>query len=142
MSRRKVKTRKRKAPVPYESDDHMALAELLDYAKILYFHPGNELIVKGLPEKQRWRILNKMAKMGVKPGIPDFLILTRPPLLPDARALFLELKRRKGGKISPAQREWHRSLAAEGFLVIVAKGFEDAIERLEKIGFRLKGKST
>ena len=141
MNRRKVTTRKRTAPVPYESDDHIALAELLDYANILYYHTPNELIVKGLPDRQRWMVLNKMRQFGVKPGVPDFTLLTRPPLLPGSRAVFLELKRRKGGRVTPRQAEWHRALVAEGCHVIVAKGFEDAVKRLEQIGFRLTGKN-
>ena len=128
---------RKKSCCPYEEDDHIALAELLDYAKILYFHPANELIVKGLPEKARWRILKKLKKMGMKPGVPDFVILTRPPNIPDARAVFLELKRREGGRITPAQREWQQALVAEGCISVVARGFDDAVIRLSKMGYRL-----
>lgn len=133
MARRKANYDPRN---PLEEHDHIALAELLDYAKILYFHPANELMVKGLPDKQKWRILNKLKKMGMKSGVPDFVILTRPPM-PEARAVFLELKRHKGGKISSAQEEWHRALEAEGFMVIVARGFEDARKKLKQLGYDL-----
>jgi hypothetical protein len=134
MTRRKANYDPRN---PLEEEDHIALAELLDYAKILYFHTPNELMVKNLPDKQRWRILNKMIKMGAKSGVPDFVILTRPPLMPEARAVFLELKRRKGGKVSPTQANWHKALRSEGFSVIVAHGFDEAVKKLKNIGFEL-----
>lgn len=134
MARRKVNYDPQN---PLEEEDHIALAELLDYAKILYFHTPNELMVKGLPDKQKFRILNKMKKMGMKSGVPDLLILTRPSLLPNTRAVFLELKRRKGGKVTPKQQDWHDALAKEGFLVIVAHGFDEAVKKLENIGFEL-----
>lgn len=59
--------------------------------------------------------------------------------MPGARAVFLELKRRKGGRISPSQENWHRALVSEGFFVIVAKGLDEAVESLKKIGFRITG---
>lgn len=58
---------------PTEESDHITLAELLDYAKILYYHTPNELMVKGLPDKQKWRILNKMKNSGSSPGFQTLL---------------------------------------------------------------------
>ncbi len=122
---------------PHESADHMALAEVFDYARLLYFHPPNELMVKGLPDKQKWRILSKLKKMGLKAGVPDFVILTKPPFRPEARSVFIELKRKKGGRVTPAQDKWHRALVTEGHIVIIARGFDDALKRMEEIGFKL-----
>lgn len=43
-------------------------------------------------------------------GVPDRLIL-----LPGGRLMFAELKKPKGGEISPLQRWWHRKLTGLGF---------------------------
>lgn len=62
---------------------------------------------------------------GVKKGVPDIH-------LPVARggyhSLYIELKRRKGGTLEPAQREWIKDLQEEGNCVVVCKGWDDAAE--------------
>lgn len=65
---------------------------------------------------------------GVKPGVPDlFLPVARGPY----HGLFIELKRQKGGTISPAQHRWGRSLTAQGFLATVCYGWKDAAALIE-----------
>ena len=120
----------RKNSVPMEYEDQIALCELLDYARILYYHVPN-----GGQLNPRYG--KRLKKMGVKRGVPDLCIVSPAPLAPNARAVYLELKRSVGGKTTPQQRDWHQALVAEGCLVIVANGFDDAVNRLEKIGFKL-----
>ena len=59
------------------------------------------------------------------PGAPDLC-------LPVARggwhALYIELKREQGGRLSPAQREWIEGMNAEGNRAVVAHGFDEARE--------------
>lgn len=65
---------------------------------------------------------------GVTPGIPDMFI--------PAWRLWIEMKRTKGGSVSPAQREMMKYLSECGYQCIVAKGWEDAkrqIEGLERL---------
>ena len=45
-------------------------------------------------------------------GVPDRIVL-----LPGGRIMFVELKRPKGGKISPLQQWWARKLRSLGFWV-------------------------
>lgn len=45
-------------------------------------------------------------------GVPDRIIL-----LPGGRIMFVELKRPKGGKVSPMQQWWARKLRSLGFWV-------------------------
>ena len=55
---------------------------------------------------------------GVTPGIPD--------LCAPAWKLWVEMKREKGGKLSPAQKEWKEYLESVGYHWIQGNGFEDA----------------
>lgn len=65
-----------------------------------------------------------MKKTGTKAGVPDIF-------LPAARfghhGLFIEMKRRKGGKLSPNQEEWIDMLKGQGYKVVVAHGYEEAV---------------
>ena len=74
--------------------------------------------------------------MGLNPGVQDLC-------LPVARggwhALYIELKREKGGRLSPAQREWREGMLAEGNCAVVAHGFDEAREAILAY---LKGKRT
>lgn len=56
---------------------------------------------------------------GVVPGIPDLHV--------PAWALWIEMKRQKGGRLSPEQREKIAHLESIGHTCIVAKGAEDAM---------------
>ena len=46
-------------------------------------------------------------------------------------ALFIELKRRTGGRISPDQTAWHERLKAAGYAVAVCYGASEAIQTIE-----------
>ena len=69
-----------------------------------------------------------LLRQGMKPGVPDIM-------LPVARGryhgLFIEMKRRIGGRVSPEQRAWQKALLEEGYAVAVCKGFEEARETIE-----------
>lgn len=70
----------------------------------------------------------KMKAEGVKSGVPDLC-------LPVARGryhgAFVEMKRRKGGRVSPEQALWRRRLEEEGFAYCLACGFDEAKAFLE-----------
>lgn len=64
-----------------------------------------------------------LKQQGVKPGIPDVF-------LPVARGgfhgLYIEMKRRKGGRVSPEQRAMIEVLRGQGYRCEVCKGWEEA----------------
>jgi hypothetical protein len=60
---------------------------------------------------------------GVKAGVPD-IFLAWPSQ--GYCGLFIEMKRKVGGKVSDAQKEWSERLSAAGYLVRTCKGFEEA----------------
>lgn len=64
---------------------------------------------------------------GVSPGVPD-LFLAWPAH--GAPGLFVEMKRRVGGRLSPAQALWRERLTKCGYRVRVCKGWEEAKEAI------------
>ena len=75
-----------------------------------------------------WRAPATAAKLkaqGVKAGVPDLC-------LPVARGgwhgLYIELKRRKGGKVSSHQSEWLQELTYQHYYATVAQGAEEACD--------------
>lgn len=69
----------------------------------------------------------RFKSMGVKRGVPDIFLPCRSD---DGRwpGLWIEMKRIKGGVISPEQEIWHNMLRAHGWRVEVCKGCEEAIK--------------
>ena len=73
-------------------------------------------------------VAKKLKAEGVKPGAPDLC-------LPVARGgyhgLYLELKRRGGGVVSPSQKWWLEKLQEQGYRAVVCYGWNDARETIE-----------
>lgn len=66
----------------------------------------------------------KLKAEGVSPGVPDLFI--------PYYKLWIEMKRVKGGKISPEQRDWQRYLVEEcGHTWMVCHGAEDAKAQID-----------
>ena len=64
-----------------------------------------------------------LKEQGVKAGVPDIF-------LPSPHGvycgLYIEMKRREGGTVSAAQREWITELNRAGYKAVVAHGFDEA----------------
>jgi len=60
---------------------------------------------------------------GVKPGVPDLFLAYPKNGFP---GLFIEMKRRVGGRLSPVQLEWRDRLSKSGYCVRVCLGWEEA----------------
>lgn len=69
----------------------------------------------------------KFAAEGLKSGVPD-ICLPVPSADGQYHALYIELKRQKGGKVSDTQKAWIGSLQFWGNCAFVAKGGAEAIE--------------
>ena len=65
----------------------------------------------------------RMTAQGVKPGVPDLFI---PRAAGKFHGLFIEMKREKGGRLSPDQAEWITLLRREGYAAYVCPGFDNA----------------
>ena len=70
-----------------------------------------------------------MKREGVKPGVPD-LFLAYPSK--GFHGLFIEMKKRKGGKTSEAQFQWLEMLQAAGYQVAICAGWEEAKNMIEQ----------
>ena len=72
------------------------------------------------------RIAAAVKTLGYQAGTLDIF-------LPEHR-VYIELKRQKGGSLSPEQKARIPRLEAAGYRVIVARGAVDAIDQLRKLG--------
>ena len=74
--------------------------------------------------------------MGVRKGVPDVALdIPRGGL----HGLRIEMKRRDGGKLSDAQREWIDHYNAIGYRAVVCHGWQEAAKVIEEY---LKGEGT
>jgi hypothetical protein len=71
----------------------------------------------------------RLKAQGVRAGVPDIC-------LPVARGcyhgLFVELKKREGGRVSKEQREWIEYLEGAGYCARVCNGWDAARETIER----------
>lgn len=68
-------------------------------------------------------------QQGVKPGVPDIFL---PIPTKKYHGLFIELKKDKGGRVSPEQHEWIDYLTKQGYKAQVCKGFDEAQKTIER----------
>ena len=85
----------------------------------------------GSPEAKRRAI--RMKRQGTSRGVPDYLMLIAPEQSKDGEGycLFIELKRLKGGKVSPEQQSWLDALNQTPVHAYLAKGCDAAIKIVE-----------
>lgn len=110
-----------------EDLEQKALCQWLDLKGIYYFAVPNG----GKRSKIEAAI---MKSLGVKPGVPDLLIITPPPICPQAKGVAIEMKS-KTGRLSPQQKVWLQRLDASGWCVTVAYGWDEARTFLEGLGY-------
>lgn len=67
----------------------------------------------------------RMKQQGTSKGFPDYLVLK------DEHIIAIELKRQKGGVVSPEQQEWLKALADCGVACAICHGAQEAIEFVE-----------
>jgi hypothetical protein len=111
-----------------EEVEQEGLAEILDRLGLTWFHVPNEG-----DRKPQYRA--KLRRQGLKPGVPDVIIVDPPPAFPNAKGAAIELKRRKGGKVSEEQMDWIIKLNLLGWKTAVCKGKDEAIEQLKAWGY-------
>jgi hypothetical protein len=64
-----------------------------------------------------------LKRMGVSAGFPDIEI---PLPCGHYHGFYIEMKRQKGGRLTPEQAEWLSYLKGQGYFAEMAKGFEEA----------------
>ena len=119
--------------VPLERDEQRWLGQVLDALGVAWAHPVNE-------GKRSLAGGAQLKRQGMRAGLPDVLVFTSPPSRPEARGVALELKRRRGGKVSAHQSEWLARLEACGWVVRVCEGLDAAIAFLAELGWAAGGR--
>jgi hypothetical protein len=69
----------------------------------------------------------KLKATGTSAGVPDLFI--------PAWSTWVEMKRAKGGRLSEVQKDWIAYLESIGHKVLVGHGFEDAMAKVQQLGF-------
>jgi hypothetical protein len=109
-------------PLPTEAEEGKVLVAYLRIRNIKFHHSPNE--TGSSPEARRRAI--RMKQQGTSPGFPDYTIVV------GGHLIFIELKRRKGGSVSPLQHDWIKALnEIDNVQAFVAKGADEAIKIVE-----------
>lgn len=116
------------APVPTESEEQQCLFRWAAYQSgampelnLLYHIPNGG--------SRRKSEAGRFKAEGVKAGVPDICL---PVARNGIHGLYIELKRRKGGRTSQEQERWMRLLNAGGYLALVCRGWEEAADLIER----------
>lgn len=78
----------------------------------------------------------RLKATGVKSGVPDVML---PVSVGKWLGLFVELKRKKGGRVSDEQKHWIRALTSNGYRAYVCEGWRHAAESIQ---YYLEGKDV
>lgn len=125
--------------VPLEQDEQMAFVRWCQLQKIIVHHSGNE--IGGSTRALKVRAI-KMKKMGTSKGFPDLLVFI--PVkgatnrVDSYQPVAIEMKRVKGSTTSPEQKEWLRILEKAGIPGFIAKGANDAINKINQVREEIK----
>lgn len=104
-------------PCPTEDAEQRVFVQWLQSQKIPHFRVPNETYTNS------WAQKNKNKALGVVPGVPDLFVA-----LPHKGLIAIEMKRLRGGTVSPAQKQWKATLdTIPGVEAHVAKGADAAI---------------
>jgi hypothetical protein len=121
-------------PNPTEAEDHKALIRWVRYMELqipdlrFFIHyPASGFAIGAREKKARSRavIIQRqiLKQLGVCGDVADFFWPVRRGPYP---GLWMELKRRRGGKLRDGQRRWLEAMQAQGYAVAVARGLEAA----------------
>lgn len=114
-------------PIPTEAEEQIVLVEWLERQGLRLTSVPNSTWTSS------WKQKTMNRRTGLRAGFPDLIVLIAPHQAKDGvgRLLALELKRRKGGTVSPQQKEWIAALnglRSPSIDSVVAHGAEEAIE--------------
>lgn len=110
-----------KLKVPYESDEQIAFVRWFKttYPDVLIWATPN-----GGSRNPKEAL--KLSAEGVLAGVPDIFI--------PAWRIFIEMKRQKGGRVSPEQRDAMAYLTEHGYQCQVCYGYQDAKQFVLTLG--------
>lgn len=128
----KLKPKKKKQRKPRNNEEDQITMQVAEYLEVLK-STGKVTAFSHIPNStftRSWSVKRRNTAMGVRAGVPDMLIVFQD------KVLFLELKRVKGGVVSPYQKEWIKAINAveepaldsshRYVIARVASGFDEA----------------
>ena len=120
----KIMSAKKKSEdnIPLEKDEQKRLCKWLKENKIGHWANG-----LGVKLDYDVKYMASLRSQGHYKGIADMTIL-----LPKGRAMFLELKRVKGGVVSEEQKKWIQYLQSLDYPAKVCYGADEAIEWIKE----------
>lgn len=120
---------------PLEDDECIAFAEWLEMNHIPHAHIANESRSSGRNAIIRGA---KLKKMGQSRGVWDYEIWIPQPSLVDEeiddyQLVKIEMKRQKGGTLTPEQKEWQKIYETAGIPCKVCHGAEEAVDFVKSL---------
>ncbi|WP_020408945.1 VRR-NUC domain-containing protein [Hahella ganghwensis] len=109
--------------IPSEHEEQKALVQWADCQRIPQGLIGDFLFSVPNGGDRHRIVAAKLKAEGVRKGVPD-LMLALP--LGGYAGLFIEMKRRKGGKLYSHQQQWITRLKKVGYKVVVCAGWDAA----------------
>ena len=112
------------------ASEHQEQAAFFSYLEIESHHRPELNLIFAVPNaaKRTPRLGQWMKDEGMKPGVPDIVV---PIPRAGFHGAFLEMKRKKGGVVSPEQNWWITALRERLYFVTVCYGWDDAKFELE-----------
>lgn len=110
--------------VPYQGEtyEQVAFADYLRSKCVPFFHCPND-------GKRSVGSALRLRAMGLSKGVPDIFI---PWPCGEYHGMFVEMKSKTGGRVSPEQSEWLDLLNRLGYFAVVAHGAAEAIQYFEE----------
>lgn len=117
-------------PVPSESVEQQHLFQWVAVSAAARW-PKEMRMLYHVPNEGKRSKANgaRLKSEGLRAGVPDInLDVARG----EYHGLRIEMKRRRGGRVSPEQAAWLEALREQGYAAIVAYGWEEAADAIEK----------
>ena len=117
-------------PVPSESVEQQHLFQWVAVSAAAHW-PKEMRMLYHVPNEGKRSKANgaRLKSEGLRAGVPDInLDVARG----EYHGLRIEMKRRRGGRVSPEQAAWLEALREQGYAAIVAYGWEEAADAIEK----------
>ena len=109
--------------VPYEEEEQAAVVQWLRTCR-----PDIHFFAVPNGGKRHPKTARALKAAGVSPGVPD-LCFPHPREI--FHGLYVEMKRRVGGRVDPDQAIWIEFLKGQNYCVGVARGYDEAVQLIE-----------
>lgn len=96
--------------IPKEHDEQVSVCDALTRMHLVFYAVPNYRPLDG-----NWPLYNYLLAEGMQPGVPD-LVICEP--VGCYHGMYVEMKRRKKGKLTANQIDWAARLRAKGYYVL------------------------